>query len=449
MRNPHVDPALRRFRAVGRDSSRPGRARGTWVVGALAVVSTLAATAGAGSASATTSSAGGSTGVTATTIRIGIPYVDLSAVRQFGIKLDQGNYPDAYNALIANINAHGGIDGRHLVPYLVAVNPVGTAPAATACTQLAEDDKVFVAIAPQQPDCFLQQYKVPTITGTFQDVTGSASAPNFTLTPPPIAYDPVQLAAFARQGVFKGKTVGLFAGGLTDQPELNVARSTLARLHVKVADAAVDSAPTTDQSAVYQQQSIIAQRFESSHVDEVVAVGTGSLIWPDALAANQSTYHPSWVATSQPSLETGVLAASIPSAYLKNVLTSSPIPSNYQIWHTPAVQQCARIVRKAYPSDKMTPPTNPISGSDQTFYSVEAACTNLALFTTIAKAAGKDLTLSSFAKAGYGLRHVTIAGAATPVSFGANRPYPLGTVIPVTYEASKNVLQFANAPVAS
>jgi hypothetical protein len=126
-------------------------------------------------------------------------------------------------------------------------------------------------------------------------------------------------------------------------------------------------------------------------------------------------------------------------------LTSSPIPSNYQIWHTPAVQHCAQVVRRAYPEDKMTPPTNPISGSDQTFFSVESACINLALFTTIAKAAGKDLTVASFEKAGYGLRNATIPGAGAPVSFGPHRPYPLGPVIFVTYDPHKNVLAFANS----
>ena len=87
--------------------------------------------------------------------------VDLTAVRQFGITLNQESFPDAYNRMIANLNASGGIDGRRLVPYLVAVNPVGTGPAITACTQLSEDDSVFVAINPQQADCFLQQHHVP------------------------------------------------------------------------------------------------------------------------------------------------------------------------------------------------------------------------------------------------------------------------------------------------
>ena len=417
------------------------------LVGVALLICTVVSCGPEASASAATSPA--DQGVTGTTIRVGIPYVDLADVRQFGITLDQGSFPDAYDALVANLNAHGGVDGRRLVPYLAAVNPVGTAPAATACTQLSADDKIFVAINPEQPDCFLQQYQVPTIAGVLQNVGTTGGAPNFTLTPPPAAYDPVQLAVFAHQGVFKGKKVGLFAGQSTDQPELDVVRSTLHSLHVSVVQSAVDSAPPGDETATYQQAAVIAERFQADGVNEVVAVGTGSLIWPESLQANQSAYRPPFVATSESSLETAVLASSIAPAYLTNVLTSSPVPSNYQIWHTPAVQQCARVVRRAYPDDQMTPPTNPISGSDQTFYAVESACINLALFTTIAKAAGTHLTAATFARAGYGLRHVAVSGAAAPVSFGPGRPYPLGTVIPVTYVAAKNVLQFATAPAQS
>jgi hypothetical protein len=383
-------------------------------------------------------------GVTATTIRIGIPYIDLSAVRQFGITLDQGDYQDAYNAVIADLNAHGGVDGRKLVPYLLAVSPVGTAPAATACTQLGRDDKVFVAIAPFEPSCFLQQ-GVPTISGSYQEGPASGVAPNFTLTPPQVAFDPVQLKLFAHEGVFKGRKVGIFAGQTTDAPELHVVESALHSQHVSVVATAVDSGASGDQAAINQAANIIAQHFQASGVDEVVAVGEGSLVWPDALQANQSTYHPPFVATNEGTIETAVLAASISPTYLRGVLTSSPVPSNYQIWHTPFVQHCYKVVRKAYPSDKITPPTNPISGSDQTFFSVEAACINMALFTTIANAAGKGLTVASFEKAGYGLRNATIPGSSEPVSFGPGRSYPLGPVIVVTYNPAKNVLDFANS----
>ena len=382
-------------------------------------------------------------GATVTTIRVGVPYIDLSAVRKFGITLDHGNYADAYDALIADINAHGGIDGRKLVPFLVAVNPVGTAPAATTCTQLAEDDHVFVVLAPLQPDCYLTQYDVPVINGSAQNVSGT-STPNFTLTPPPLAYDPVQLSVLGRHGVFKGKKVGIFSGQVTDQQELQVVQSALKKLHVDTVQSAVDSAPTGDQSAANQQAEVIAQRFRASGVDEVVAVGSGSVIWPEALQAAQSTYDPPWVATNSGTVNTAVIASSIAPAYLKKLITTSPVLDNYQTWHQSADQHCYQVVRKAYPDDKITPPTEPITGSDQSFFAIEDACDNLALLTAIAKGAGKDLTRASFVKAGFALRGANLPGLAVPVSFAPGRPYPLGSVYIGRYDAAKNSVMYSS-----
>jgi hypothetical protein len=410
------------------------------------ILSAIAVVGGAGPVSAASNPP--TQGVTATSIRVGIPYVDLAAVRQFGITLDQGSFPDAYNAIISNLNANGGVDGRRLVPYLVAVNPVGTGPAITACTQLAEDDDVFVALAPQQPDCFLQQHHVPTISGSFQDVPSSGGTPNFTLVPPPAAYDPVQLSVLAHSGVFKGKKVGLFAGTETDASELKVVQTALKTLGVRVLQSAVDGAPQDDEVATNQQAALIAQRFQLAGVNEVIAVGTGATVWPESLQANESSYLPPWVATNEPSLESAVLGSSIAPKYLENAITTSPVPSNYQIWHTPAVQTCDSVVRKAYPTLKITPPTNPLMGSDQTFYAVESACLNLALFATIAKAAGKNLTLTTFAHAGYALRDAAIPGSGAPVSFGPGRAYAIGPVYLVTFDTAKNVLQFADSPAA-
>src|ERR1700689_960651 len=270
------------------------------VIGAL-LLSAVAVVAGAGPASGAPTAP--PQAVTATAIRVGIPYVDLAAVRQFGITLDQGSFPDAYNAIIANLNAHGGINGRHLVPYLVAVNPVGTGPAITACTQLAEDDDVFVAIAPQQSDCFLQQHHVPTISGTFQDAGPTSGTPNFTLLPPAAAYDPLQLAVLDHRGVFKNKKVGLFAGVESDASELKVVQASLRSLGVHVVESAVDGAPQSDEVATNQQAGLIAQRFQQAGVNEVIAVGSGATVWPESLQANQSTYLPAWIATDESGLE--------------------------------------------------------------------------------------------------------------------------------------------------
>ena len=136
----------------------------------------LGAAGGASAASASGQDQSGS-GVTAKTIKVGITYPDVAAIKNL-INVDPGNYPDAYNALIDQINAHGGLGGRKIVPVYAPVDPLGTAGAATACTQLTEDDKVFVAIGFfQQVDtaCYVQTHDTPII-GASLTASQSASA---------------------------------------------------------------------------------------------------------------------------------------------------------------------------------------------------------------------------------------------------------------------------------
>ena len=341
-----------------------------------------------GSASASTTP-----GVTATTITVGIPYIDFTSLRSLGVNLDDGNFPDAYKALIANINAHGGVAGRKIVATMLAVSPTGSSAALTACTQLVENDKIFVAIGPEQSDCYIEQYHVPTIQGLFEGTPTAGAAPNFTILPPAVAYDPLELSVFKQAGAFKGKKVGLFAGEVTDEDELKVVQSALARLHVHVVQSGVDSAPATDQTAENQQAEVIAQRFENEGVNEVIAVGTGSAVWPRALQSAQSTYNPTWIATNGQSLQGTDFGSSsgLSSTYVAKVLSSSPIPSYPAIWKDPAIKTCASIIHHAYPSDAIAPPTLTSSSSDATFLAVIEACQNMAIFTTIADAAGRHL----------------------------------------------------------
>jgi hypothetical protein len=389
-------------------------------------------------------SAASAPGVTKTSISVGIPYVDLAAVdQQFGLHINQGSYPDAYNALFANVNAHGGINGRKVVPVLVAVNPTGTAAAAQACTKLTQDTPVFVALSPLSPECYLE-HGIPTMNSTVTGTITAGSAQNFSLTPPSTAYDPIQLALLAKQGVFKGKKVAVF-GETADAAEVKVVDAALAKDHVRVVQSAIDSAPTTDSAASAQEQQVIAQKFQSAGANEVVAVGNGSASWPTYEQQNQSTYNPQWVATSESDLA-GTLTGnkSVASTYLKNVVASSPTPSAAATWQEPAVQQCVRTIKKAYPSDSIA---SPIEQPTVTTYTAPInACVQVRLFEAIAKAAPKALTTSSFTKAGYELHNVTLAGTGVPVSFAPGRAYPLGPVYLAHFDSSTGQLDIAAKP---
>ena len=202
-------------------------------------------------------------GVTATTIRVGVPYIDVGAavLRSEGVHIDYGSVPDAFDAVIDNINAHGGINGRKIVPYIVAVNPVGTAPAATACTQLTEDDTVFAVLAPLEPTCYLE-HNTPVVGSIYPADHSPTTAQDFSPTPPVAAFDPLELSAMAKQGVFRHKKVAIFGGGTGDESELAFVQSALTKLHVPVVTTAVDSAPESDEAAIDAQMGPIAERFQ-------------------------------------------------------------------------------------------------------------------------------------------------------------------------------------------
>jgi hypothetical protein len=391
-------------------------------------------------------------GVTATTIKIGIPVIDFAALQAVGVKLNDGNFQDAVKALTANMNAHGGIDGRKIVPYFTLDNPAVTSSSTSSCTQLTEDDHVFVALSPVYPDCYQVTHDTPVITGGLPGTIPANAAPDFNLTPPGAAYDPVELAAFKNRGTFKGKTVGIYYGSDIDKAEAQSVQTDLKKLHVNVALFAGENVPATDTVASDQATQTIALRFKSAGVNEVVAVGgSGATDWPRALLDTQSTYKPPWIATNVTDITSNVAAAKGANPFLDNVMTASPVPTAYAQWQDPAIQKCYQIVHKAFPNDAIAAPPNPnganaaADGSNTTYAAVEAECQDLAILAKIADAAGKNLTVASFTKAGEGLRNVTFPGSGGPVSFAPNQPYAAGRATILQYSTKSGTLVPASA----
>ena len=120
-------------------------------------------------------------GVTAKTISVGLPYVNFAALRSLGVTIDDGSFPNAYNGVIGMINAHGGVNGRKLVLHTVEMNPSVPAEATSSCTQLTEDDKVFISISPVFPDCYQQTHGTPVIAGSLPGALPADAPPDFAL----------------------------------------------------------------------------------------------------------------------------------------------------------------------------------------------------------------------------------------------------------------------------
>ena len=173
--------------------------------GVLTAIGLAVATVGMVAVPVVSAGASSSTqGVTATTIRVGVPYTDFAPVRALGIDINYGNQAHGYEALFAYANAHGGINGRKIVPYIVGVNPVGNAPSQTACTQLTQDDKVFVSISPVVPGCYLLAH-VPTINASYPGTVPAGAAQNLSFTPPTTRMTPSSSPSSRRWGHSRAK----------------------------------------------------------------------------------------------------------------------------------------------------------------------------------------------------------------------------------------------------
>jgi len=102
------------------------------------------------STSSTSTTAAASTepgqGVSADSIKIGVTYTDLSAIKDI-MDLDHGDYASAFQALADDLNASGGINGRKLEIVQAPVSPIGTEAGTTTCVQMTEDEKVFAVSA--------------------------------------------------------------------------------------------------------------------------------------------------------------------------------------------------------------------------------------------------------------------------------------------------------------
>jgi hypothetical protein len=412
------------------------------VLAALVTVLGSVLIASPGQAGATTPA---DQGVTPTTISVGVPYVNFVALRPLGVTINEGSFPDAYGAIIANMNAHGGVDGRKIVVHYNEFNPSVPASVTAACSTLTEDDHIFIALSPVYPDCYQQNHGTLVIAGSLPGTLPANVPPDFSLSPPDANFDPIQFAAFDKRGAFKGKKVGIFYAADSDKPEVDAVQADLKKLHVDVVTTAEDSVEATDAVASDQDVATIAERFKTSGVNLVVGVGgAGSTTWPRALLDNQSTYKPPWIATSESSLQSYVESAKTANPYLDNVLAALPTPTNYQEWKDPAIQKCAAIVHKAYPSDTINPPPNPTAADaakiPATAVSVIQACQDLALFAKIANTAGKKLTVASFTKAGYSIKNVAFPGTGGPVSFGNNQAYAVGPTTVVTFSPKSGAM---------
>lgn len=87
-------------------------------------------------------------GVSEDALVLGILATDEDTFGEFGFTYEGKRHEQVLQPFVDEINANGGINGRELVVKLTRYSPLRTDEMQAACVEMAEDHKVFAAIAP-------------------------------------------------------------------------------------------------------------------------------------------------------------------------------------------------------------------------------------------------------------------------------------------------------------
>ncbi|MGA4538956.1 ABC transporter substrate-binding protein [Uniformispora flossi] len=373
-------------------------------------------------------------GLTSDTIKLGIAYPDLDAVKAF-VNIDNGNYETAFRAVVDNINAGGGIGGRKIEPVFAKVNLLSPAAQQETCVKLTQDAKVFAVLfaMPYDATCYVQTNRTAAIgTPLTKEQYAQAQAPAFAYTSAEAAAEAVR--ALAAHGDFAGRKVAV-AAITTDQAQVD--QQVTPALQVAGITPVVTGyipANATDPAAFAQQTNVLFQKAQASGADTLLIVGGAAHSLPQAL--EKASWRPRLMFTTVPSSYLGAKGQH-DFSILKDAVAAEPLTT----WQDDQeLMSCAAALGVADPSLnlKLLDPRTVPAGQPNPGASLQIACQTLTLFKAIAGRAGKDLNYASFQQAGQTLGGLHIPGYLDPANYTPQTPNGAIPVAVVGYDPAGN-----------
>ena len=357
-------------------------------------------------------------GVTSNSIKVGIVYINLKPLESI-IHLNQGDFAKAYQAIVDDINAHGGIHGRKLDATLVSINPAAPTDAQAACTKLTQDDKVFVAVGFFLADnvlCYVSTNQTATIGGAITpDRLAQAKAPWYSTD----AGENLEIAvvkAMAKDGKLDGK-LGVLAESADQQLLTDKIEPALAAAGIKPVQTAIMSAPTSDATATMAEAQTISERFKADGVQKLLLVGESA---PGAYLQGlaKTTFRPQMIVTDLNGLAAFTGTKTNDFSVLKNALSGGPFgPPDARLALGGPTKACMDIQRKA--GLVIKPSSTVPQGQPDQFVSSALACQQMVLLEAILQKAGPTLNYGTFAAAGNSLGKIVLPTFPDPWTFGA------------------------------
>jgi ABC-type branched-subunit amino acid transport system substrate-binding protein len=222
-------------------------------------------------------------GVTANTIKLGVALVNFSAIESYtDLIRSSTEQKQIYQLYIDNINAHGGINGRKIVPYYKYYSPIGSAGILALCTSLAQDDNVFAVVGTfvdfsgDAQTCVANQQKRVLMTYYLTQSIINKSPAGLIVTPGdmPERAAAILIQLLQKQHTLTGKTVAV----LGDTTEAAVVNNSVVPVLKSAgvtmgATAILDIGTSGDFTAAQIQLDSFIEKWKTEHVDAVFLSG--------------------------------------------------------------------------------------------------------------------------------------------------------------------------------
>jgi len=367
-------------------------------------------------------------GVTEDTITIGISLLDMAFLAENGfVDAGWGDQEAIWRALVDDLNARGGINGRMVDATVEFYSPIDTADAERVCVVFDEDLEVFAALggflgpAAGAMPCLVNNDDIVVIGGEMaQDVLDQSTATWFS----DLRAEGRVLEGFVQllgdNGYFDDSKVAVVSGDEVAADTENVLIPALEEAGVEIVATAVNDVVGTDIPAEDALWEVIAEQIRVAEADAVMING-------DTTAAvrgitNAGLDVEMWAADAG---QLNSLGDSVNRDVADGALTLQGLTSQ-ETWEDEAMVECRAIIQAANPDMALTAPEELVDGEEEEYLSMGQACRTMALFELLLTAAGADLTPDTVAAAAAEIGEFSLPGVPDG-SLGPDKPDALDT----------------------
>jgi hypothetical protein len=374
-------------------------------------------------------------GVTDTSVKVGVVYLDLSQAGPI-LGINQGDYVAAFQAAFDTVNEAGGVNGRLLEPVYTPIVPASADQGTAACTKLTEDESVFVVLGnyiDENAPCIVTTHETPLLGGDLAmnaETLAAAKALWYAIGGGAAQQD-AGMQSLVDQGLLDGNVGVVGALGFESLYEQG-SKLVLDAGGVNVVDVAYLDviSGAGDPNALFAAAETISLKFESEGIDQITFNTNAGQVFPNGLA--RTDYRPQLLFDRVADAQLYANGDGSDLSVMENAIGIGPYDAQNLFPEMGGVTAECIASQEEKLGITILPTIEVPDGDPDYWASSSVACNHVALLVAMLEAAGPELNWGTFTSAGWNLGEVELVTAPDPYYF--DKDHPNGSPILYTYE---------------